>query len=264
MSQVIAKLNNHEITELPRDLYIDPEALQVFLDMFEGPLDLLLYLIRKQNLDILAIPIAKITDQYILYINAMQVLNINLAAEYLLMAAMLLEIKSRMLLPQPKRATVEEDIETDPRQELIQKLLEYEKIKLAAINLAKVPTVNRDYMWLDVLMNESEPLLAQLNPDELKKAWHTALLKSMVTHKEHHIKRQELSVREHMANLVRKLAQVHQASFLELFDHSQGIAHVVVNFIAILELAKEGLIQLTSKSNDEIVVMLTKREKQWI
>ena len=139
-------VNQQEFTELPHDLYIPPEALQVFLEMFEGPLDLLLYLIRKQNIDIKEIPITKITDQYISYINAMQVLNIELAGEYLLMAAVLLEIKSRILLPAPAQSELaSEEDEGDPRQELIRRLIEYEQIKLAAENLNKIPATYRDW-----------------------------------------------------------------------------------------------------------------------
>lgn len=257
MSQVIAIVNQQEVIDCPRDLYIDPEALQVFLEMFEGPLDLLLYLIRKQNLDILAIPIAKITDQYIAYINAMQVLNIDLAAEYLLMAAMLLEIKSRMLLPKLKHAEAIDDNEVDPRQELIAKLIEYEKIKLAAYKISELPTANRDYMWLDILVNDTYKEPPQVSLDDLKNVWHNILLKSLANHREHHIHRQELSVREHMTNIVRKLSELKQASFLALFNPSSGVAYVVVNFIAILELTKEGLIKLATDDNQEIIVSLS-------
>jgi segregation and condensation protein A len=237
--------------EIPKDLYIDPAALQVFLEMFEGPLDLLLYLIRKQNLDILTIPIARITSQYISYINAMQVLNIDLAAEYLLMAAMLLEIKSRMMLPRVKLEDTEH--EDDPRHELIQKLIEYEKIKHAARSLANLPQANRDYFWLDVALNDSEIILPAVTLKDLQNAWHNLLLKSLAQNKQHHIKRQELSVREHMSNIVRTLNSLGQCKFFALFDANSGISHVVVNFIAILELGKEGIITLFMQENEIIV-----------
>lgn len=237
--------------EIPKDLYIAPEALQVFLDMFEGPLDLLLYLIRKQNLDILTIPIAKITAQYVGYINAMQTLNIDLAAEYLLMAAMLLEIKSRMMLPKPKPEELEEA--EDPRNELIQKLIEYEKIKLAAQNLTDLPQANRDYLWLDVLINNTLPLLPQVTTEDLQKAWHNVLIKSITQNKEHHINRQELSVREYMSNIVRQLQQIGDCTFSKLFDAKGGISHVVVNFIAILELGKEGIITMFMQDNEIMI-----------
>lgn len=222
--------------------------------MFEGPLDLLLYLIRKQNLNILAIPIAKITHQYMGYINNMQILNIDLAAEYLLMAAMLLAIKSRMLLPKPK-IEVEED-QTDPRNELIQKLIEYEKIKLAAQNLDELPTSNRDYMWLDVLINDSSKILPVVVVNDLAKAWKSLILKSIIEHKEHHMKKQELSVREYMSNILRYLSTSGETTFMQLFDPNLGISYIVVNFIAILELTKEGLIGLSILNNDIMVSLI--------
>jgi len=258
MSTIIAKVNQQVITDLPKDLYIDPDALQVFLEMFEGPLELLLYLIRRQNLDILAIPITKITRQYIDYINAMQILNIDLAAEYLLMAAMLLEIKSRMLLPRPVIEDSGNSEEVDPRQELIQKLIEYEKIKEAAQKLSELPQANRDYLWLDVLMDNSMQVLPEVSLKDLQQAWHTILIKSITANKEHHIKRRELSVREHMTNIVRFLKDKQSASFYSLFNPSLGVPHVVVNFIAILELTKEGLTFLTT-DNSEIIVNLSKK-----
>ena len=222
--------------------------------MFEGPLDLLLYLIRKQNLNILTIPIAKITDQYMGYINNMQILNIDLAAEYLLMAAMLLAIKSRMLLPKPK-VEIEED-ETDPRNELIQKLIEYEKMKLAALNLDELPTANRDYMWLDVLINDTSKVLPSVVVSDLAKARKSLILKSIIEHKEHHMKKQELSVREYMSGILRLLSTAGETPFMQLFDPSLGISYIVVNFIAILELTKEGLISLAILNNDIIVSLI--------
>ena len=238
--------------ELPKDLYIPPEALQVFLETFEGPLDLLLYLIRKQNLDILQIPIAKITEQYIYYINTMQVLNIELAGEYLLMAAVLLEIKSRVLLPRPMQTEDTNDNELDPRQELIERLIEYEKIKQASINLNNCPQAIRDYLWIDVMIEESEPELPNILPKDLQKAWHTLLLRSMKAQNEHHIQKQELSVREHMSQILRTLKEMGSCDFYELFEVQLGVAHIVVNFVAILELSKEGLICI--QQNPELII----------
>jgi segregation and condensation protein A len=250
MSQPIANYTH----ELPKDLYIDPNALLVVLELFEGPLDLLLYLIRKQNIDILAIPIVDISNQYIAYINAMQVLNIDLAAEYLLMAAILLEIKSRLLLPKPPRLTSEEEV-LDPRQELINKLLEYERIKLAARELDKLPVASRDYMWLNLLVDDSAIEYPLVRIIDLQKAYQHVLDRTLALPKEHHIKREQLSVREHMSGILRLLTQVKQARFYDLFDYRLGISHVVVNFVAILELAKEGLALLV-KEEDEIIVSL--------
>lgn len=257
MSQSEIILNQQLFTDLPEDLYIPPEALKVFLDMFEGPLDLLLYLIRKQNLDILQIPIAKITNQYVSYINAMQVLNIELASEYLLMAAVLLEIKSRILLPRPIDVNADGDIdELDPRQELIQRLIEYEQIKQASQNLNEIPQALRDYLWVDVMIEESEPELPQIIPADLQKAWHTLLLRSIQAQNEHHIKKQELSVREQMSQILRILRDEGKTNFFNLFAVQLGVQHVVVNFIAILELGKEGMISIYQDEQHHIFVEL--------
>lgn len=250
---------NHEaFTEMPNDLYIPPEALKVFLEMFEGPLDLLLYLIRKQNLDILQIPIAKITDQYVRYINAMQVLNIELASEYLLMAAVLLEIKSRILLPKPPSSDGDnqDDNEDDPRQELIKRLIEYEKIKQASQNLNQIPQALRDYLWLDIMVEEPEAELPTLQPADLQKAWHTLILRSLKAQTEHHIKKQELSVREHMTQILRHLRECGISNFYSLFDTNAGISYLVVNFIAILELGKEGMVKISLDEEQTIWVDL--------
>ena len=253
----IITINQQEVTELPQDLYIPPEALQVFLEMFEGPLDLLLYLIRKQNIDIKEIPITKITDQYISYINAMQVLNIELAGEYLLMAAVLLEIKSRILLPAPaQNELTSEEEEGDPRQELIRRLIEYEQIKLAAENLNKVPQPDRDYRWLEILVEESAPELPVVTPEQLQKAWQTLLIRSLTSRSQHHMKKQELSVREHMTQILRHLQENGKSNFFALFKIEQGTAHVVVNFIAILELGKEGAVLIMQDEKMDIFVEL--------
>lgn len=249
-------VNNEKLTSLPQDLYIPPEALKIFLEMFEGPLDLLLYLIRKQNLDILQIPIAQITNQYVAYINAMQVLNIELASEYLLMAAVLLEIKSRILLPRPianNQDAIEND---DPRNELIKRLIEYEKIKQAAQNLNQVPQALRDYLWADIMIEEAEPELPQLLPTDLQKAWHTLVLRSLKAQTEHHIKKQELSIREYMTNILRTLRAHGKTHFYNLFDPHAGISFLVVNFVAVLELGKEGMITIKIDEQQNIWVDL--------
>lgn len=235
-------INHEQLTELPQDLYIPPDALKVFLEMFEGPLDLLLYLIRKQNLDILQIPIAKITDQYVAYINAMQVLNIELASEYLLMAAVLLEIKSRILLPRPQQINPDSNEDDDPRNELIKRLIEYEKIKQAAQDLNQIPQALRDYLWVDVMHEEVDPEPPKLLPIDLQKAWHTLVLRSLKAQAEHHIKKQELSIREYMTQILRQLRTSGTTPFYDLFDPQAGISLLVVNFIAVLELGKEGMI----------------------
>lgn len=249
-------VNNQKFVEMPHDLYIPPEALQIFLDMFEGPLDLLLYLIRKQNLDIRQIPIAKITDQYVHYIHAMQILNIELASEYLLMAAVLLEIKSRILLPKPPTDNNLNDEETDPRQELINRLIEYEKIKYASEKLNDIPQAYRDYLWVDVLLEETKPELPNVEPLDLQKAWHTLILRSLKAQTEHHIKKEELSVREHMSLILKRLQTGSKTNFYALFNLEYGVQYVVVNFIAVLELGKEGLINLYQDQTRNIYVEL--------
>ncbi|MBP9742941.1 MAG: segregation/condensation protein A [Burkholderiales bacterium] len=250
-----ARVNNQEYTALPTDLYIDPEYLQIFLEKFEGPLDLLLYLIRKQNLDILAIPIAKITDQYLHYINEMQSLNFDLAGEYLLMAALLLSIKSRMLLPKP---ILPEDSEenNDPRAELINRLLEYEKIKQAAKNLDELPLAGRDFLWLDIDSAPENKILPKIVMTDLVKALHNLLLKSQKAAM-HNIQREELSVREYMTNILRTLAIGQQINFISLLGKNSSVPYIVVNFIAVLELAKEGLIGIVTANNDIIINLIS-------
>lgn len=236
-------------------MYIDPEALKVFLDMFEGPLDLLLYLIRKQNLDILSIPIAQITEQYINYINNMQTLNIDLASEYLLMAAMLIAIKSRLMLPKVTEDNMETD-EDDPRNDLIKRLLEYEKVKHLANQLDNLPTADRDFTWVQVLKNNEHIKLPDVVVSELSRIWQQIITQSLINNKEHHLKRQELSVREHMNIILKQLSEVHETMFFELFDKYMGISYIVVNFIAILELCKEGLVNIFLNNEEELKVKL--------
>ncbi|MDQ5921397.1 MAG: segregation and condensation protein [Pseudomonadota bacterium] len=252
MTQITAKINNQEYSELPKDLYIDPAYLEIFLQEFEGPLDLLLYLIRKQNIDILTIPITKITDQYLNYINNMQTLNFDLAGEYLLMAAMLLSIKSRMLLPKPPQA-IDNESELDPRVELINRLLEYEKIKQAAKSLDALPVAGRNFWWIDTLPNEEIKISPKVTIADLSRALHNLLLKHSKS-APHIIKREELSVREYMTAILRKLTALKHIEFTSLFSETATISHIVVNFIAVLELAKEGLVGLSIASNTSIMI----------
>jgi len=239
----LARLYGEPMFAMPRDLYIPPDALKVFLEAFEGPLDLLLYLIRKQNFNILDIPMAAVTRQYLAYVDEIRSTNLELAAEYLLMAAMLIEIKSRMLLP-PKKAASDAEAE-DPRAELVRRLLEYEKIKLAAHQLNAVPQLGRDFQVARVHVEESlQPRLPDVTLAELQDAWQSIAQRARLV--QHHvIRREELSVREHMSIVLRKLQGRKFLEFEELFDASHGMPVLVVTFIALLELAKECLLEIT-------------------
>lgn len=239
----VARLYGEPLFDLPRDLYIPPDALQVFLEAFEGPLDLLLYLIRKQNFNILDIPMAAVTRQYLSYVEEIRASNLELAAEYLLMAAMLIEIKSRMLLP-PKKSDDGED-EVDPRAELVRRLLEYEQMKIAAQRLSDLPQYGRDFIRAQVYVEQSlAPRFPDVTPADLQAAWRDILKRArLVQH--HRISREELSVREHMSIVLRRLQGRRFVEFGELFDPSLGVPVLVVTFIAMLELAKETLIELT-------------------
>jgi len=238
-----AKLYGEPLFKLPTDLYIPPDALEVFLEAFEGPLDLLLYLIRKQNFNILDIPMAQVTRQYLEYVEQIRVRNLELAAEYLLMAAMLIEIKSRMLLPARKADTGEEP--EDPRAELVRRLLEYEQMKLAAQQLDTLPQIGRDYVRAHVLIEQSMVVRwPEVNANELQAVWADILKRAKLT-AHHTITREELSVREHMTSILRRLQTAKFVEFADLFDPSRGVPVVIVNFIALLELAKETLIEIT-------------------
>ena len=239
----LARLYGEPLFKLPQDLYIPPDALQVFLEAFEGPLDLLLYLIRKQNFNILDIPMAALTRQYLAYVDEIRASNLELAAEYLLMAAMLIEIKSRMLLP-PKKTEDGEEAE-DPRAELVRRLLEYEQMKLAAQALAEAPQYGRDFLRADVYVEQSlVPRFPDVNAHELQQAWRDILQRAkLIQH--HKISREELSVREHMSLVLRQLQGHKFVEFGDLFDPEKGAPVMVVTFIAMLELAKETLIELT-------------------
>jgi segregation and condensation protein A len=238
----IARLYGEPLLRMPTDLYIPPDALEIFLDAFEGPLDLLLYLIRKQNFNILDIPMAQVTLQYLKYVDQIRLHNLELAAEYLLMAAMLIEIKSRMLLPQRKN---EDEEAGDPRAELVRRLLEYEQIKLAAYDLNAVPQVDRDFVRPALFVEQSNiPNWPDVDVGDLQRAWLDVLKRARLT-QHHRISRQELSVREHMTAILRQLQSSRFVEFADLFQGQGGVPIVVVHFVAMLELAKETLIEIT-------------------
>ncbi len=239
----LARLYGEPLLKLPNDLYIPPDALEIFLDAFEGPLDLLLYLIRKQNFNILDIPMAQLTLQYLKYVDQIRLSNLELAAEYLLMAAMLIEIKSRMLLPQ-RQAELDADMD-DPRAELVRRLLEYEQIKLAAYDLNAVPQVGRDFVRTQIYIEQSlVTSWPDVTPVDLQQAWLDVMKRAKLT-QHHKISREELSVREHMTGILRRLQSSRFVEFADLFDSAGGVPVVVVNFVALLELAKETLIEIT-------------------
>lgn len=239
----MARLYGEPLFALPQDLYIPPDALEVFLEAFEGPLDLLLYLIRKQNFNILDIPLADVTRQYLAYVDQIRKTNLELASEYLLMAAMLIEIKSRMLLP-PKKSDDGREAE-DPRAELVRRLIEYEQMKLAAARLDALPVIGRDFLRAQVVIEQSlSPRLPDVDPDELRAAW-ADILKRAKLNQHHTISREQLSVREHMSIVLRRLQGRKFVEFEELFDVARGPQVVVVTFIAMLELAREHLLEVT-------------------
>jgi segregation and condensation protein A len=240
-----AKVYGEPVIELPHDLYIPPDALEIVLEAFEGPLDLLLYLIRKENLDILDIPMAPLTRQYLEYVEALRATNLELAADYLVMAAMLMEIKSRLLLPRPPSAAPVED---DPRAELVRRLLEYERMKRAAQGLDELPQVGRDVIAISVWI---EKAVSQRLPDvdaaDLAEAWRTLLHRARLT-AHHRVSREELSVRAHMSSILRALKERRVVEFAELFEPQRGVAVLVVTFLALLELARELLIEITQSA----------------
>lgn len=245
-----ARIHGELLTELPQDLYIPPDALAVYLEAFEGPLDLLLYLIRKHNLDILNIQMAELTRQYMVYVDKMQAIKLELAGDYLLMSAMLIEIKSRMLLPKP----AEIESEDDPRAELVRRLMEYEAIKLAAQRLDELPQVGRNVMVADAYYQQMNTIAPpEVSLDDLMEAWKNVLKRA--SHFQHHqVGRMELSVREHMSIILRKLRDAltngeSLVEFSQLFDVvNDGIPKLVVYFLAILELAREGLLRMTQQA----------------
>ena len=251
----LARIRGEPMTEMPTDLYIPPEALSVFLEAFEGPLDLLLYLIRKHSLDILDIPMADLTRQYMEYVEAMRTTQLELAAEYLLMAALMIEIKSRMLLPRPKRE--EEGEAEDPRAELVRRLLEYERMKKAAATIAEIPVAGRDFSVVEVYMEQTlVERLPGVQIADLAEAWRSILARARLT-KHHRISREELSVRAHMSRIIKSLGHGQFVEFSQLFEPGRGVPLLVVSFLALLELTRESLIEITQKSPfDPIYVKL--------
>jgi segregation and condensation protein A len=240
---VTARLHGEPMLQMPLDLYIPPDALELVLDAFQGPLDLLLYLIRKHNLDVLDIPMAELTRQYLSYIGLLQQHRLEMAAEYLLMAAVLIEIKSRLLLP--KSIVVSEDDGEDPRAELMRRLQEYEQMKLAAQKLDELPQAGRDFEIVQVLIERScnDARLPEISVEDLKLAWMGLLTRARVnTH--HTVRSEALSVREQMTHILRCLQGGEFVAFDSLFDTDAGLPKLVITFIAMLELAKEYLLEI--------------------
>jgi segregation and condensation protein A len=232
----VARLYGEPLFTLPQDLYIPPDALEVFLEAFQGPLDLLLYLIRKQNFNILDIPLAEVTRQYLSYVEQIRRHNLELASEYLLMAAMLIEIKSRMLLP-PKKS--------DDGAELVRRLLEYEQMKQAALRLDQLPVLGRDFLRAQIHIEQSlAPRLPEVHVDDLRAAW-ADLMRRAKLNQHHKITREQLSVREYMSHLLRKLQGQKFVEFEDLFELDRGPQVLVVSFIAMLELSRERLLEIT-------------------
>jgi segregation and condensation protein A len=243
IESIVARIHGEAMLQLPLDLYIPPDALEIFLDNFEGPLDLLLYLIRKQNFNILDIPMAEVTRQYLGYIEQIRSRNLELAGEYLLMAALLIDIKSRMLLP-VKKADSDKEVD-DPRAELARRLIEYERIKYGAQQIDQLPQVGRDFLIARVHLEQSlQERLPQVDAADLRAAWADIVRRARLV--EHHrITREQLSVREHMTRILRSLQDRRFAEFHELFEPAAGLPVVVVNFLALLELSKESLVEVT-------------------
>jgi segregation and condensation protein A len=254
----IARLHGEPFTELPDDLYIPPEALSVFLEAFEGPLDLLLYLIRRHSLDILDIPMADLTRQYMEYVEAMRATQLELAAEYLLMAALLIEIKSRMLLPRPPR---EDAIEPeDPRAELVRRLLEYERMKRAAYALSEIAVAGRDFSVVEVYIEQIAEKLPGVQVADLSEAWRSILARARMS-RHHKITREQLSVRAHMSRILKALAPGNFVEFSQLFEPDRGVALLVVSFLALLELARESLIEITQQTPFDPIYVKLKSER---
>jgi len=241
----IGVFRGEAIVEMPTNLYIPPEALQIMLESFEGPLDLLLFLIRKENLDVLDIPMAELTAQYMAYVESMKANNLELAAEYLLMAAVLTEIKSRMLLPRPGSQDDDEDL--DPRAELVRRLIEYEQMKKASERLTEHAVIDRDFTKAGAFFeNTSVAAPPSVTADDLRMAWITIFNRAK-QNRRHIISREELSVREHMSQILRKLQGAKFVRFDDLFDVEKGVQFIVVSFLAVLELAKDMSVELSQQ-----------------
>jgi segregation and condensation protein A len=238
----LARVYGEPVNELPTDLYIPPEALEVFLETFEGPLDLLLYLIRKQNINVLDIPMAELTRQYLGYVEMMRRTQLELAAEYLLMAAVLIEIKSRLLLPRPPAPPGEEA--EDPRAELVRRLLEYERMKQAAREIDALPLAERDFATVRVWFERvAATRLPNVSPDDLRAAW-AGLIQRAKVNRHHLVTREQLSVRSEMSRMLKLLQPGRYLEFTALFAEHADVAHLVVTFLALLELSREQLIDV--------------------
>ena len=239
---VVAKVYGEPMLELPQDLYIPPEALEVFLDTFEGPLDLLLYLIRKQNINVLEIPMAELTRQYLGYVEMMRRTQLELAAEYLLMAAVLIEIKSRLLLPKPTPALGVEP--EDPRAELVRRLLEYERMKQGAREIDALPLADRDFALVRVWFERAAAArLPDVYPEDLRTAWAGLLARARIN-RHHLVSREQLSVRAEMSRILKTLEPSRFAEFTTLFARHADVPHLIVTFLALLELAREQLVTI--------------------
>ena len=234
------------LTELPKDLYIPPAALEVFLEAFEGPLDLLLYLIKRQNLDVLDIPIAKVTEQYMRYIELMEELQLELAGEYLVMAAMLAEIKSRMLLP----CLADEDEEEDPRAELVRRLQEYERYKKAAEDVDALARMGRDNFatTVDFPWKNTRRRKPEVSLETILQAFADVLQRAH-TFSHHRVQREALSVRERMVSILERISAADFTDFSDLFAPEEGRAGVIVALLALLELSRDALIEIVQNEN---------------
>lgn len=250
------------LTEIPKDLYIPPDALEVFLEAFEGPLDLLLYLIRRQNIDILEINVAEITAQYMAYVDLMEAVQFELAAEYLVMAAMLAEIKSRMLLPRSKEG--EEGEEDDPRMDLIRRLQEYERFKQAAEDIDELPRVGRDFYTAAAELPKLQKVVRHPEVDLQEMLVALAeVLRRADMFESHQVSREKLSTRERMSNVLERLENGQFQPFVALFNHTEGRLGVVVTFLAIMELIKESLLEIVqTETFGAIHVRLRRRDDE--
>jgi segregation and condensation protein A len=255
----LARVYGEAVNELPQDLYIPPEALEVFLETFEGPLDLLLYLIRKQNINVLDIPMAELTKQYLGYVEMMRRTHLELAAEYLLMAAVLIEIKSRLLLPKPPALPGDEA--EDPRAELVRRLLEYERMKEAARTLDAMPLADRDFATVRIWFDRVAPSrLPNVRPEDLRAAW-AALIQRAKIHRHHLVTCEQLSVRAEMSRILKAVAHGRYAEFTMLFAEYADVPHLIVTFLAILELAREQLIELAQAESYAPIYVQGRGEK---
>lgn len=239
----VALIKGKPVREFPKDLYIPPEKLEVFLDAFEGPLDFLLYIIRKQQLDILDLPMTQLTEQYMAYIDQIRLHKLELAAEYLLMAATLTEIKSYMLLP---RVEIPGEEEKDPRANLAESILQYERIKLAAQKLDSLPIVGDDFLTSSIFIPKSnEPNWPKIDVEQIYQAFAEVVRKNKLANTKHTVTQQGLSVREHMSLILQKIQDEPFIEFFDLFDPNYSVAVLVVHFLALLELARKALIEFT-------------------